>query len=690
MKRFLFVSGLLLFLAIGGFYLVYAEGYYYNFTTSDKVTAPFYTEGDMIYQAGDESKTPFIIKGVEVDSAYGPKRGTDYSIEEETWKRWFKQIQQMGANTIRVSTVQDSKFYNAFYEYNLDREVPLYLLQGMRTATDDWKTNRVTENLPFYQVLQQDGKDLVDIIHGRKLLLTNDHKGSGLYKHDVSPWVIGFLIGDYWNQDLLAYIDNTQSREKGFTGDYVTASDEATEFEALMAKVIDNIISYETDKYANQRLVSVNSSFAMDPFQYQEHYSIQVGKYNNFFMDSVLPSAKFTAGTFASYAYDSEDIPDPEMLVEDENYLFSDSSNYLELLSQVHNIPVIISSFSYPSSSYINENDDQGTMIVNDLEKFSESGFNGAFIHSWQDVWDRRAPETSYAVDLQQIHEWHDAVTRTQHFGLIGFQPYRDGVLMSIDGKNEDWQNVTPSFKERETEISVTRDHGYIYFWIKDANISENEDIYIALDTHPELGSKTNNITEAKFDRKMDFIVEIQPDKGAFVYVQDRYESIRQNFLEQVSGENPFVNYPQKDSDSFQISKYLKEENKFLSETEINQGKKLYNYLFAEMYPLKVLKEKSFGEADVAVLSGVMEIRLPYQLLNIYDPLKFSIHDDYYSNYGVAPLKINEFYISFSSGGSKPLNSIKIPVEKLNLSIQVKEFKKLSYEQVKAHWRGGN
>lgn len=687
MRRFLIASGLFLFFVLGVFYLVYAKSYYLNFSTLSDVQTPFYSGNDVIYRTGDESKTPFDIKGIEVDSAYGPKRGTDYSIDVETWVKWFGEIQQMGANTIRVSTVQDSQFYNAFYQYNTGREKPLYLLQGMLVATDEWKTNKVAEHIPFNEVLNKDGKDLVDIIHGKKLLVTNDHKGAGLYRHDISPWVIGFLIGDTWNQDLVAYVNHTLDQEKGFSGEYVSVAAEATQFETMMAKVIENIISYETNKYGSQRLISVNSSFVMDPFQYQAHYAPQIGKFNTFSMDSIKASTKLESGLFASYAYESEEIPKPELLELKDQQINSSDRNYLDILRQAHDMPVIISSFSHASESYINAQSDQGKEIIGDLKKFYDFGYNGAFIRSWQDVWDRRVPETSYAVDLQQINEWHDPLTNTQHFGLMGFKPYRDSSLMSVDGDKQDWQKVDSSYQKEDANVAMTRDHAYIYFWIEDDTISAKENVYLALDTHPDLGSKNPNVVDEVFNRKIDFIIEINHEKGATSYVQDRYESLRENFLEQVTGENPFETYPEKDSTHFQRAKYLINENKILSQQELNEQKKLYNFKFASTDPLKLWNENN-NEADVFLSEGVLEIRIPYQLLNIYDPLKFTIHDDYYQNYGVEPLEVNEFYLSYFTGKTKPQNYIEIPVEKLKPSVRVKEYRKPSYEQVKSYWKG--
>ncbi|MFB1052172.1 hypothetical protein [Paraliobacillus sp. JSM ZJ581] len=684
MKRFLILSISLILIIVVGLYLYYVEGYYFDNET--KISTPFYIKKDTIYQHKDKTDIPLKIRGVELDSAYGPKRRTDFTIDEQTWLRWFNMIQQMGANTIRVSTILDDQFYKAFYQYNNNREEPLYLLQGMQVVTDEVKTNKNKENLLFYKTLMEDGKDLVDIIHGRKVLLENEHKGSGVYRYDVSPWVVGFLIGDEWDQDLIAYIDKTLDSSSIFNGEYVTTSSKATNFEAMMAGIIEQMIGYESRKYHIQRPISVNSSSIMDPFQYKEQYATQLGKFNTFTIDHIKPTAKMKAGIFASYAYEELEYPILQMIESRERTPYANVVNYLDLLNQAHLSPVVISSFGHPSVSYLNNESKQESELINRLKMFDEANLNGAIIRSWQDVWDRRTQETSYAVDLQQIHEWHDPITATQHFGLIGFKPYRSEELMRIDGDNNDWQDVEPAFHNQTKKIVMTRDHTYLYLWLEDTNITANETFYLALDSHPQLGSKSPDLLDTTFDRKIDFVIQVIPKQGATFFVQDRYQSARQNFLERVTGTNPFVSYPKVDSNTFEKLKFLKHNKEILAEEE--SMSRHYNYSFEKMSNLTSLYENDEQKTDIAIENGRIEMRIPYQLLNIYDPLKFTIHDDYYQNYGVDPLKIEQFYLSILSKSDKRAKSVKVPVQTLKRLKKVKEYVKPSYHAVKMYWRG--
>lgn len=686
MKRYLIIMVTLIVIVLAGNYLYFVKGFYFNFNKENTILTPFYIEDKVIYQTDGHKKIE--IRGVELDSSYGPKRGTDYSIDEETYLRWFKEIQQMGANTIRISTIYDDQFYKAFYKYNKDNKQPLYLIQGIRAATDEFETKRKIDQFEFYQTLLNDGLHVVDLIHGKKILLTNNHKGNGFYFYDISPWVIGYLIGDEWDQDTISYINDTLEKEDTYNGEYVSTTKQSTNFEIMMAKLIEKIVSYEAKKYHTQRLISVNSTFLMDPFQYQEHFAVQIGKLNNFTIDHIKPTSKMKSGLFASYAYEHFDYPLLPLIEPKQLKSYPNVKDYFDLLNKAHKMPVIISSIGYPSDSYLNNEEKQEDILLKQLKMFDKFGYNGSIIRSWQDVWDRRAFETSYAVDLQQIHEWHDPLTSRQHFGLIGFQPYRDNTLMKIDGKNDDWQDVEESFKNGKTKIATTRDHTYLYLWLEDSTIIKDKPFYIAFDTHPKLGNENPNVVKSTFDKKMDFILKVDPSVGAKMYVHERYQSVRQNFLELTNGRNPYFNDPEIDSNKFEAIKFLKLNKKILSEEEFTNRKKVFHYKFEDIHPLKILDEENQELADIAIDNGKMEIRIPYQLLNVYDPLIFTIHDDYYQHFGVEPIQIKHFYLNFSDGNHALSKSIEIQVEPLKSLERVNEYFKPSYYSVKKYWKG--
>lgn len=688
MRRFIVVMMSLLVIISIGTYLYFVQGYYIKLDRHSSISTPFFVDKNEIYN----NDKPFIIKGVEVNSSYGPNKANDFSISEDTWIRWFQMIQQMGANTIRASTVYNDTFYNAFYKYNIDNKQPLYLLQGMQVTIDEMiLKSKDYENSKFNKILKKDGKDVIDIVHGRKILLTNKYKGNGIYQKDISPWVLGFLIGDDWNQDSIAFINSSIEQLPAFDGAYVTTAPEATNFEIMLAKIIEEMVGYESRKYDVQHPVSINSSFNMDPFQYKEHYAAQIGKFNRFKMEHIRPTDQLEAGLFASYAYEDIKLPLLEMIEAEELYSFSDLTSYIDLLYQSHDMPIIISSVGHPSDNYFNAENKQEVALLDDLQQFDSTGFNGVIIRSWQDVWDRRSFETSYSVDLQQISEWHDPLTPTQHFGILGFKPYRNNKLMEIDGNNEDWEDVRIIFEDDNNKILMTRDHTYLYLWLENPSITAEQPLYLALDTNPKIGSSNPDIINVEFDRKIDFLMKIDAKDGGSMYVQERYQSTRENFLEYVTGENPFEMFPEKYSNHFESMKYLKEEQVILTEEQIyNDSISHYRYQFKDMNKLVIFNEKKEQEADIAIMDGFMEIQIPYQLLNVYNPLEFTIHDDYYEHYGIEPLKINHLYFSLANQDELITKSVRIPIESLGTLEHLEEYLKPAFDKIKEYWKEGS
>lgn len=65
----------------------------------------------------------------------------------------------------------------------------------------------------------------VDVIHGKRLIINNDADTStGLYLHDVSKWVLGYIIGNGWEDTTVAYTDEKYPDMEPYKGTYLTAS----------------------------------------------------------------------------------------------------------------------------------------------------------------------------------------------------------------------------------------------------------------------------------------------------------------------------------------------------------------------------------------------------------------------------------------------------------------------------------
>ena len=82
-----------------------------------------------------------------------------------------------------------------------------------------------------------------------------------------------------------------------------------------------------------------------------------------------------------------------------------------------------------------------------------------------------------------------------------------------------------------------------------------------------------------------------------------------------------------------------------------------------------------------------MEIRLPWQLLNFSDPSRMKIHDDYYENYGVEYIGIDELYAGIvTAGGECELSPLAL--EGWGDNVTYHERLKESYYILQSHWAG--
>ncbi|MBO4992176.1 MAG: hypothetical protein J6E42_08485, partial [Firmicutes bacterium] len=196
MKKFIIVVCAVVCLYIIGDYCYYHLGIYIDLK-EEEVTTFTRTEGDGFLILKDGVWEPLEIRGVNLGSGEPGQWSTDFHIDEETYLRWFAEIQEMGANTIRVYTVQDENFYNAFYEYNRDNPDPLWMFQGVWVNDYVQNSRHDAYFSEFYDAFLTHSKIAVDVIHGaRKINMgTMPSAGSGTYNNDVSPWVIGFILG---------------------------------------------------------------------------------------------------------------------------------------------------------------------------------------------------------------------------------------------------------------------------------------------------------------------------------------------------------------------------------------------------------------------------------------------------------------------------------------------------------------
>lgn len=205
MKRFIIAACVLVAAAFALFYITLGLGLYVDMDPGTPPAAVFKTRGrDILRRTGDGEWESFSIRGVDVSSNLPGGSVLDFEPETEDYLRWLEQIRAMGANTIRVYTVMDSSFYEALYAFNTAHDDPLYLLQGLQVSDSANYGAEDVYDEDFLDLLLKNGRAAVDVIHGRKLITLGDTSGTGYYQWDLSPWVIGYLVGHEWDSGNIA------------------------------------------------------------------------------------------------------------------------------------------------------------------------------------------------------------------------------------------------------------------------------------------------------------------------------------------------------------------------------------------------------------------------------------------------------------------------------------------------------
>lgn len=723
MKKFIITVTAIILVLLLFDWLHFHEGLYLDFGGEDPVETFMKADSEEIYMERDGKYRPFEIKGVNLGSGIPGEWATSFSIDGETYKRWFGYIQKMGANTIRVYTIQNDTFYNAFYEYNKDNPDPLYLLHGVWVNDYILNSHRDAYDKEFYDTFLENSKIMVDVIHGKRKLNLGRvaSAGHGTYKKDISDWVIGYILGVEWDDATVAYTDDLYRGKEGYSsysGKYMYTSEEATPFETMLTMVGDKVIEYETERYGQQRLVAFSNWPTTDPFEYPQiikDFFLKCAKVN---VEHIKTTDKFIPGQFASYhvypyyPYYLSFIEDWSVLGIESKETYKDEQGrvnayraYLQMLNNHHTMPVVISEFGVSTGRGMAQVDkdtgrnqgntseqEQGKALVACWNDIKTTGCNGGCVFTWQDEWFKRTWNTMHAVDLSRTAYWSDYQTNEQYFGLLSFDPGNKKSVCYVDGDVSEWSEDNRIIKG-DTELSVKYDEKFMYFLVKRKNFDfKNETIYIPLDITPKSGSNYCENFGIKFDRDADFVIVIDKKNNSRIMVQERYEALRSTYSKDIYKFDTYFkeNIPDKNSPKFvnidlilRTAIALTPETKETVAESYETGRLLYGNANPESPDFNSL-------ADFCAKGDYIEIKIPWQLMNFSDPSKMQIHDDYYSgNYGIEYIGIDKMHAGIGNGdGRIELKPIKL--KGWGNTVTYHERLKSSYYIMKDLWKEGD
>lgn len=720
MKRFLIIVMAAGVLGLAAFYAIWNYGFYIDLDPDAPVKADFTTDGTKILINIDDGAEEFQIKGVEISASMPGHAASDFAPEKEDYLRWFSQIREMGANTVKAAGIMDDTFYEAFYEFNTDRGEPLYLLQGILVqdavnygAGDAYESD-------YMGALIEDGRQMVDVIHGNRLIMGNvPGRGSGWYTKDVSQWVLGFLVGSEWNGDTVTYTNHETTHNGVYEGTYFATGADASPFEAMLARVMDEITAYESGKYKEQHLIAFANSPATDPLEYRDDYgelrekyaqsgvhgvtyARQLDKTCQIDAEHILPTGEVKAGYFASYSLYDFCSDFYEYLSEQQEAELADLlaeidkegsyDGYPELLARYHTVPVVCCSYGFTTArGVVSEKgfplteEEQGERLVEIYEDLRGEGWSGAIINSWQDRWELRSWNTAYAQDFTNNSLWHDVQTEAQGYGLMEYT----AESRVADGIPDEWTDRDMVCENNGLTLSAYADAEGLAILVQGEEVTPGNTLYIPVDTTDKSGNRTSQSPALSFSRPADFLICIDGEEDSSILVQERYESVRANFLKEINGEDAYVSFPEADSDVFLPIGMAIKNTTMVEYVDYNNRELKYLPVYETGKLRHGNGDPNAGDydslADFCYGDGCVEIRIPWALLNVANPADMLIHDDYYENYGVDFIGADSFWLGIGEEGTG-----EIGMKEFSLTWGERTYGerlKQSYEIVQTAWR---
>ena len=207
----------------------------------------FRTEGTNVQICREKEWQEFSMKEAAVNPG-SPGMNGETEMTKGQYADKLKQLVATDVNVIRTGVVLPPAFYQAFFEYNLLTDKPLYLLQGIHLDEDYGKINRNAYENKYNADFREAIRRTIDVVHGKAPARQSNGYASASYKLNISPYVMGFVLCEDIDTNFVITTNEKNSHVKGFEGDYLYTVN-ASPYEAWLAAMGNFAISYEQEKY---------------------------------------------------------------------------------------------------------------------------------------------------------------------------------------------------------------------------------------------------------------------------------------------------------------------------------------------------------------------------------------------------------------------------------------------------------
>lgn len=628
---------------------------------------PARTHGERFEIRRDSLWVPFYVKGINLGAALPGKFPSEFPPDDSTYARWLAQIAGAHANVVRLYTILPPGFYRAVRQWNAGHpQQALWLVHGV------WAEPPPNDNYDdslWKADFRAEMRRVVDLLHGHAVLPARLGHAFGRYTADVSDHVLAVIIGREWEPFTIKNYNQQAVRRASDVGETVRrasyvgrflAVDSGTPADAWMAEQCDYMLGYEWDRYHAQRPIAYTNWPTLDPLHHPTEPSLEeevdlrdrlglptklrLHEYDNDgqSLDAMLvrTTAADSAGYFASYhAYPYY----PDFIDLDSTYGAARSSygpshyfGYLTDLRRHHaGRPVVIAEYGVPSSRGLahlqpeglhHGGHDEREMADQDVRltrEIHEAGLAGGILFAWQDEWFKH---NWVVIDLELPRDrtrlWDNTMDAEQQYGLLGHYP-GNAVHPSpeLGGDPAPWKALAPVGDSGGVTLRAGSDEGYLYLALTTVARPESTQTLIGIDTYrPDRGAFHMPGVAARLTNGIEFLVTL--DSVGRVYVARHYNPY--------VGPHPGMGPTDLDAfynDSCTVDAAIDSEpfdSLFVTTNRLRVTRNL------EVFPARGVNRGllRFGMQSASSLSdwyvdsaaGLIEVRLPWGLLNVTDP----------------------------------------------------------------------
>ncbi len=622
--------------------------------------------------------SPMWIKAVNLGAALPGKFPSEFPPNDSTYERWIALIADMGANSVRVYTVHPPHFYAALRNWNLAHAShPVWLIHGVWAEPPPGKKAEKYDDPQWLARFQREMQRVASLIHGDAAIPAMPGHASGAYRADVSPWTLGYIIGREWEPYSVVTYNALQPRKSTYAGKYITISG-GNALETWLAEQCDFMVSFEMERYNAQRPIAYTNWPTLDPLTHPTETSmpeeiallhargeriVEVSKeYDNdaVGLDALKmhATAAFPAGVFASYhAYPYY----PEFMVVDPGYSKARSpdgpSNYFgylrELIAHHGDMPVVISEYGVPSSRGIGHFQPQGwnhgghseqqqALIDARLTRdIYASGAAGAGLFSLIDEWFKKSwivTDFEFPHDRKQF--WFNPLDAEESYGVVAMRAGSKSSKITIDGDSADWRGRPVLYKTTGARtntpaplqlksLRVAHDEAYVYVRLDVGRIDWAHAHYqVGIDTYRRnLGDTRFPHTGSPVPVGLEFVLDLGGPEDSQLLVDHPYNPYRAIVI---PGSNPQASQYVYNAALRTVANDLGQWDSLVvvpNRRRIGRDGKIYQAISYNRNRLLHARESDNSLADwfANPTSGVIEVRIPWGMLQLVDPSTRSV-----------------------------------------------------------------